>query len=488
MKTKFLAIVCAIFVACGIASCSSDPQEGLLGHVPADADFAGVFNTEPVLNNADATLSDDGTQITLPDYIREAFPELGRKVAEVNTRLQQAGVDVHSVGVFGSFSQDAVVAIAKLNDPAKAEAFLGDGEHTALSDGYLYITPDSRSKSYMLKAIDGAKKKSFGSLAVASAMDKGNAGCMLVNMANIVQALNDPQLNAFKGQLSGYLRISGNVEGKEAEVEFSYVDEKGKLKTWPASDEKSGSRQEQALARLSKSFTDNMAPVSTEALRYLGADINLVYGLNLGDVNLSEVVDNLVDAGMLGRQEAGAAKMGLSFLNGYKGTLAFGIGYNGTLENALNACAMQKYEALLADGTLAAVMEMQPGKAEGKVKDIAGMIEQFGMPTIPTDHGVAVPVPFGGDDEDPVNVYVSAVNDMLVVSNRPYEGAEDNAVTRNVDLRKSPIIMALAIDNFSAAITTDTKNATSLLTIKAVDTPDKLGVALLKAIAATAAK
>lgn len=527
MKKKLLfylagaALTLSAFSSC---SCSGRSGEDLLERVPADAGYVILAQTRQAMESADVTLNEEGNTITLPDYITTAFPQLQDAVANANETLQDNGIDISAVALFGYFEcADATVIVAKLGDVAKADASfreeyqdVTDAEGgvtvysttdaddygayqscSVIADGYVYTCsgwygPNSDSpKDVVLKAMSAAKEKPFPKLGVASAMAGYNLGACAISTAPAIDEViaTEPALASVAEKFRGYMLIGGNADGSEADVEIALVDNDGDVKSWPELPElKLGNKEMQGMYDFTADISNNRAPFNAEVLRYLPSDVNLTLGVNMGDLNWADVIDDLRAAGALSRDDAAALRMVSVFLNSFKGSLAFGIGYNGTIAQLLD----DSEQAAIRHLSAALVVETKPGKAQQTVADLQQLCGQFGdrSDCRATANGLEI----GLDLPDTtMTISITAADDMLIIANRPFAGPADNAVTRSIDVGKSPSLFALALDANSAIVKElgmqggitvyaagDIDKARSKLVVKGTSTKEKIFPMLVK--------
>lgn len=520
MKKKILYIVSMVMAVATISSCScSSSSNDLLDRVPADADYVALGQVKNTIENAGGTLNDEGNTVTLPAYITSAFPEMQEGVDEFNSNLQENGINYSSVAVFGYFNNDDPIIVAKINDTDKAKAFYqknygdpttengatiytNDSDYAyssrqecyAIADGYLYTcqgwydSDDEMPKNRILKAIDEANNKAFSKLGVASALAKANVGGGVINLTRGLNELKreEPQLASLADQLSGYVLITGNLDGPEATVEVSLVDESGDVKSWPTLPNVNfNNEREQGAYNFFANVFNHRAAFNADMLRYMPQDINMVYGLNIGDLKWDEIITDMQQAHMIGRSDANNMRMAAVYLDSFKGSVALGVGYDGSIADLVNfseQTAMQMSFAL--------VVEAKDGKAQQTLSQISALANSFGssLGIRNTGNGLEFDVP--GTD---MTIYLTAADNMLILANRPFTGAADNEVTRTAQVGNSPVIIAAAFnkDNtmlrelglnygLAAYAAGNIDKAQGKLVLKATGTSEKLLPLLIK--------
>lgn len=522
---KLLCVFAGVLLAiCGLTSCGNNEADEILKRVPADADLVILGQSKALFDNADIKLANN--QLEFPNYITSEYPGKQSDFDKINDRLDESGLDISQVAVFACFEQAKdPVTVVKIADNKKAEKFFEDAyelnlkekgakiyydEHSYSSsyfsyssencavvyDGYVYFGHtyyyDSKGEAahdLVLDFIKSAEKKSFADTKIAGKMTDGNVCAVAFSLSSWSKFFGADAASKLTKSLpeDGYLFFTGNISGKEATIESMMVDAKGNVIDAIKLPELTlNSRSDQAVYDITALFANNLAPVNAKTLRYLNSDTNLAYAINVGNVDFAKMVDILESGRMLSRSEASMARLATVYQTYLDGTVAFGLGYTGNASDAY----FSRESDIVKYISLSLVGQIKEGKAEKVLNDIKGLLQTQGadVPCTSTEYGIAIAIPEIG-----TTVYISAVDDMLIVSNKPFTGASDNGVSScgNFDNslalmafsmpKESPLFTELGIDcGFQASAVTADKGAQGKMVAKVTDTKDNLIPAIVK--------
>lgn len=523
MKKTFMRVLCMVFAVAVLASCSKDEESAnasssaLLSKIPADADYAVVGDLKTVLESAGIKMDNKG--FTLPDYILDEIPGRGeRALDQMNEELSEAGVDFSTVALFGYIEAGYPIVVAHLNDAAKCADFLEDelgydkSERNGLSvftnirdydygasdvscmiiDGsYVYSTIDEvyvydgrrNPKRDMLRWIEAAKSANFSTTAGGQYIARGNVGGAAVHISSDLAGqlrYTEAPAELIKMMSDTYITAKFDLSSDEALVTAQWLDANGSPVDWTP---------------MANGMTTT-GTINKEAVEYLSPNTTFVYGLSLAGMDWDQMMETMKDQLNVSRDEAVYFDIATTYLKNLEGTVVVGAGFNNGLHSLAEAA--EGY-SVLQQVSLSMAIQTKPGKARKMLNDLTGFMDQAGISYYSDGNGICIQLPGDKSTGDPITIYVSAFDNMLVASNEPIRGKRSNAVAENVDFSKSAVGAAAVFPKSNQLVRDlglncgaelvmlcDMNSSTFTLSLKALGSKDNLLTTIIKNIFAVA--
>ena len=492
MRKRLMQWAYAAALMVAMTACSGDSgMKGLLEQVPADMDVVFVGDVETIVASAGGSI--DGATVKLPSYLTDELS--GKKADELdkfNTFLKGSGVDPNTLAVAYDFDDDKPIMVFALDDEDKFKKAIEDegfrekdveegvtyyskkvyaSEYNSDYDDYGYIAvsgsyaywienvwvgSDFKPMEVLPRMIRDAKSEPFSSTVFSDYITSGNAGGVAVKIPQeFRQSLREQGLpNSVVELYDGVMCFKGELGTNEAKVTMTWFDEEGNVK-------KGGDFNK---------YFDVTSKVNAEALAYMDKSESLVYAVSLKGFDWGTYMDDVAEAAKLSRSDRAAMAIVKSYLEKFDGTMAIGIG----LENGIESMgAIERGREPMKELAVTIVCETKPGKATGVVNDIKGLLESQRIDFDDKPSGLSLSLPgLSG------TIYVEAEGNLLVLSNRKVDKADNNIAVKNVDFgnyfaaaglvlgQSNPLISDLGLDHgVKVAFTVDGEAMEATMTL-----------------------
>lgn len=430
MSSK-LKLICAIgALVLMVASCSKSSDSGLLNRIPADAKLAAVINVKNFVESAGGKVEND--KITLPAYVQE-------ETDETDMKLNDCGLKLDNVGFWVDEEESVAMELFEIDNPDKLLAYLGkDGFEKESTEGdyefYYRTTANSRSilypscvitdgyayfydrhvelKSGIVNIIEHALSKPMADTAAGAYAAEGNGFGLVMNMSSVESAAAGMMTSNLIIPLKGQLCMKGDLGKDEAVVRSILMDENGKRVKPTAEDLK----------------FDTQATVSDEALAYLPSNECMVYSVALKGVDWDAAIDGISRQTRLNPMQKMMMGMVKEYLKKIDGTVAIGVGFEGTKEDIASIC---NGASPLGYMPVTIAIQTVAGQEKGFLGDIEAILGTIGLNVNTLGDGFSAKLP-----EDLGMIYGKEEKNMIVLSNRPIEKYDDNVGVKNADLSR----------------------------------------------------
>lgn len=442
MKERFLLrCIASITLIFALTACSdaSKKMSDLLEHVPSDAEGVFVANVRTIVESSGGTIEE--SRLRLPSYLEDM---MGRSDTEFISFIEDSGVDMDAIALFGDFDESYSVILFSLQDKDKfidaiedekfREKDVDDGvsyyvkeddrsygtyyDYIAIIGDYAYYIEnvwgesDFNAKRKLRRSIEAADKESFAETGFYGFVTQGNlAGGYLKIPGEAKREFRRAGLGSeIEDLLDGVVCMNSNITDNALNVRFKLLDANG---------------DEMDTSEIYKHFDSN-AKINPAALAYLGNNDILVYGISMKDYDWDYYFDQFGNAAGMSRSDMAVMAIVKSYLEKFDGTLVIGAGLaNG--KESIYKLGLDNEKDVMGEISFTMVMETKSGKAKGIINDIRALLDSQGLYYENDRDGLALKFPDWN-----ASIYVKADNDMVIVSNSDIDARDGNATVDNI--------------------------------------------------------
>lgn len=449
MKKLISYLVVCIATLFLTISCAGDGKMlNLLEQVPADVDMVVTGNIETVLNSLGGKV--EGSNIELPSYITKEFRGNDLKEwNELKSQLKTSGIDASSCAAVADFQFGSVIVLVELEDAEKfknsvnemgysksssdsdadkditiyskteKDEYWESFSYLAVKENYAFIMEPVYSENsaeealnFLKNTLTEAEDKSFAETKFADYIISENvAGAMIKIPVQLkAELIEEGVPDEIADLFSGVICMKGGITNDEAQMSIKWFDEDGNEKD----------------LSVQKELVDINAKVSTKALAFLNDDISYVAAVALKDVNWNKIMNQLDNNARLSDRERSTFAVVKSYLQKLDGTIAFGLGFKGGLED-LGRMGENDEEAFK---NIAAtfVCEVKSGKGSGLLSDMKKLLSDQNISYQNESNGLSVVLPNGAG-----NVYMKVVDNFVVMSTSEIKEYNNCKAVENID-------------------------------------------------------
>lgn len=475
MRKNLKLVLMLALIAAMFGACSKDKTDTTMERIPANADVAIVLDLKKMVESAGGKI--DGDEVALPEYLTE--------INDFDVKSYcSSGLKLDCVGGWADADNEACFEVFAVKDADRLKEFLAgkgykptmaaggyefygrDGDYDdsllprcAVGDGWAYFIEHEATDGEVAKIIDSAASEPLSKTAQGQYASEGDAASLVMS-SRIVRRLMPP----LAPMMFSSATISMNFDIRKDEIvgHSAMFDSEGKR-----------------LSPDSFGFKfDSSATVSTDALEYLAPSEALVFAAALKDVDWDSVVNSVgAQAGMNATQRI-MLGMIKDYLKKIDGTVAVGIGFDGTMADLENASGRGKTIDYLP---LTIVVQTAPGVPKGLLGDLEAVLSTFGVRASMSGDSFSAHLPGQGG-----MIYGKAEKRTLILSTRQIESYDNNPAKKllkggifglSVCLPADyPLIREIGVDdNLEFSAVADAKNAESTFCLK-VSGPGDAGV------------
>lgn len=412
---------------------------GLLDQIPAEADLVLTGNVQTIIESAGGSLED--SKLKLPGWLLGELPgDVHDGIDEINGFLKKSGINTDNAAMFMDIKKEMTVIVFSLDDKKLFVKKIEDlgfrekddedgvvyyeksdsrywGDYIAVKGSYAYYIPeadkDEKPVRFLEDAIEEAHGKSFAKTSWGAYIASGNAMGFALNMTPFQRIMREEGMPA--GLLSmydGVLCMRGDLTRDKCLFDIKFYDENGKDK----------------MASLYKDYMDVNASIDSKALSYLGEDEFMVYAASMKDVDWDRYADMLLSG--LSRSERAQANAVLGYLEKFNGTVAFGFGLAGGLDEIGEMASDE--DKILSNMSMTLVVEAKKGKADQLLNDLKGFMEQADVDFDDNASGFTVDMARNAGMDG--TIYAKTIGDFIVMANHPIKEGGSNPVVKTTKM------------------------------------------------------
>lgn len=441
-KNFFLRCIAPVTLILVLGSCSdaSKRMSDLLEHVPSDAEGVFVANVRTIVESSGGTI--EKSRLRLPSYLEDM---MGRSDTEFISFIEDSGVDMDAIALFGDFDESYSVILFSLQDKDKfidaiedekfKEKDIDDGvsyyvkeddrsygtyyDYIAIIGDYAYYIEnvwgesDFNAKRKLRRSIEAADKESFAETGFCGFVTQGNlAGGYMKIPGETKREFRRAGLGSeIEDLLDGVVCMNSNITDNALNVRFKLLDANG---------------DEMDTSEIYKHFDSN-AKINPAALAYLGENDIMVCGVSMKDYDWDYYFDEFGEAVNMSRSDMAVLTIVKSYLEKFDGTILVGVGLTNGKESIYKLGLDDVEDDIMNELSFTVVMETKTGKAKGIINDLKSLLDAQGLYYENAESGFALKFPDWN-----ASIYVKAENDMIIMSNSDIDARDGNATVDNI--------------------------------------------------------